>query len=99
MGRERNSFRSYSDKVNILVSAETLVYPSIIHIRAEIFSYLLANKKDLIIDCSYLKVIDLTGINFFEELYKFQRKLGFNLVLSKVTDKSVLSALADINES
>lgn len=99
MGRERNSFRSYSDKVNILVSAETLVYPSIIHIRAEIFSYLLANKKDLIIDCSYLKVIDLTGINFFEELYKFQRKLGFNLVLSKVTDKSVLEIFHKLNKN
>lgn len=89
MPREKHSFRAYSDNVNILVTAESLVYPSVVHIRAEIFDYLLDNPKDLIIDCSYLKNIDFTGIRFFDELYKFQRKLGYNLVLSRISSSVV----------
>ena len=96
MPREKHSFRSYSENVNILLVAESLVYPSVIHIRLEIFDNLLDNKRDLIIDCSYLKNIDLTGIRFFDELYKFQKKLGFNLVLSKVSS-SVLEFFKKID--
>ena len=90
MPKERHSFRIYSENVNILILPEYLVYPSVIHIRAEIFDNLLDSNRDLIIDCSFLMRIDFTGIKFFEELYKFQKKLGFNLVLSKVSDPNVV---------
>lgn len=96
MPREKHSFRAHSDNVNILVTAESLLYPSVIHIRAEIFDYILDNQKDLIIDCSYLKNIDFTGIRFFDELYKFHKKLGFNLVLSRISS-SVLSIFKKID--
>ena len=42
MPREKHSFRSYSENVNILLTTESLVYPSVIHIKSEIFDYLLA---------------------------------------------------------
>ncbi len=96
MPREKHSFRSYSENVNILLTTESLVYPSVIHIKSEIFDYLLNNQKDLIIDCSYLKTIDFTGIRFFDELYKFQRRLGFNLVLSRISS-SVLDIFKKID--
>ena len=99
MTKERHSFRIYSENVNILSTPENLVYPYIIHIRAEIFDNLLDSNRDLIIDCSFLKRIDLTGIKFFEELYKFQRKLGFNLVLSKVSEPSVIKIFKTLDKN
>ena len=98
MAQENYSFRHYSDLVSIFYTGTRIAYPDVIHMRQPVFSYMAEKPSLIIVDCSALDYIDLTGVRFLVEMHDFQVKSNLSLTLSNIKEGEILERIKKFDE-